>query len=146
MGTSYWIKHDVIFLFRESSCISKQASSFPQRFCGFPGSLGPVVLRVEPMEPGEITTDLPAMLLHTQTEKCWYQTAHPALFCDPSCQESFRRFPSPRGADRRAKKAQTEEALFYLISCNFSCLLASTCPTQTQAAQVLHLYRDVLRN
>ena len=39
MGTSYWIKHDVNFPFRESGCIRKQATSFPQHFCGFAGSL-----------------------------------------------------------------------------------------------------------
>lgn len=55
MGKSYCIKHDANFPFRESGCIRKQATSFPQRFCGFPGSLGPVVLTVEHMEPGEIT-------------------------------------------------------------------------------------------
>lgn len=36
------------------------------------------------------------------------------------------------------REARREEALFFLISCNSSCLLANTCLTQTQAALVLH--------
>lgn len=70
MGTSYWIKHDANFPFGESGCIRKQAPGFPQCFCGFPGLAGPVVPTVEHMEPGEITSHLPAGFLHTQAEKC----------------------------------------------------------------------------
>lgn len=39
----------------------------------------------------------PALLVHSQAEKCWYQTAQAVLLRDPSCQESFHGslFPSP---------------------------------------------------
>lgn len=140
-GTSCWIKHDVNFPFRESGCIRKQATSFPQLFllgwsCGSNsaarGAGGNHFRSARHIPPHS-----GRKVLISDGSSCF------VLWSVVSGILSWVPHPPGEPTNER-KKARREEALCLLISCNSWSLLASTCLTQTQAAQLLHLYKGFL--
>lgn len=127
----------------ESGCIRKQAPGFPQCFCGFPGWLVLWFQRrstrsrgksLQICPPGSSTLRQKSVDIRRLVLLC----SVIRLVRNPFAGSPPHPHPPTNGepTDER-REARREEALFSLISCNSSCLLANTCLTQTQAAPVL---------